>query len=103
MEAILSADRVSRISRIEQRLRGSLSPLELRIEDESHLHAGHVGARDGRGHFRVSIVSDRFEGASRVKRHRMIYDALADEMRDDIHALAIEAFTPAEWQSRPEA
>ena len=89
----MSADR---IARIEESLRESLSPTELSIQDESHLHAGHPGARDGRGHFRVSVVSARFEGASRVKRHRMIYAALTDEMREHIHALAIEAFTPEE-------
>lgn len=91
-----------RMSRIEERLRAALSPSELAVADESHLHAGHAGARDGRGHFRVSIVSARFEGVSRVKRHRMIYDALAEELREDIHAIAIEAFTPREWETRPE-
>ncbi len=99
----MSADRARRIETIEARLRESLAPTELAIEDESHLHAGHPGARDGRGHFRVSIVSERFEGVSRVKRHRLVYDALGEEMRRDIHALAIEAFTPGEWDARPEA
>jgi len=100
MEANLSADR---ISRIEERLRESLSPSQLTLEDESHLHAGHAGARDGRGHFRLSIVSEHFQGVSRVKRHRLVYAALGDEMRRDIHALVIEAFTPAEWDARPQA
>ncbi len=99
----MPADRARRIEGIEARLRESLSPAELTIEDESHLHAGHPGARDGRGHFRVSIVAERFEGVSRVKRHRLVYDALGEEMRRDIHALAIEAFTPREWNARPEA
>jgi BolA protein len=99
----VEANLSERKSRIEQRLRESLSPVELSIEDESHLHAGHAGARDGRGHFRVAIVSERFEGVSRVKRHRMVYDALELELRDDIHALAIEAFTPREWGVRPGA
>lgn len=94
---------IERIEGIEARLRESLCPSELSIRDESHLHAGHPGARDGRGHFRVSIVSGRFEGVSRVNRHRMVYDALGEEMRQEIHALAIEAFTPGEWDARPGA
>jgi len=96
----LSADR---LNRIEQKLRESLSPSELELQDESHLHAGHAGARDGRGHFRVSIVSERFDGVSRLKRHRLVYDALGPEMQRDIHALAIEAFTPQEWDARSQA
>ncbi len=92
---------MNRASRIERSLRNALSPTELTIEDESHLHAGHPGARDGGGHFRVSIVSGRFEGASRLQRHRMVYGALSDEMPHEIHALAIEAFTPQEWKARP--
>lgn len=91
---------MSRASRIERSLRDALSPAELTIEDESHLHAGHAGARDGGGHFRVSVVSGLFEGASRLQRHRMIYEALSDEMPQEIHALSIEAFTPQEWEAR---
>ena len=94
---------MNRASRIERSLRNALSPVERKVEDESHLHEGHAGARDGGGHFRVSIVSGRFEGASRLQRHRMIYEALSDEMPKEIHALAIEAFTPQEWQARPGA
>lgn len=91
-----------RRERIDVRLREALAPDELRVGDESHLHAGHPGAQDGRGHFRVSIVSARFRDLSRVVRHRMVYDALAEELRGDIHALAIEAFTPEEWRARRE-
>lgn len=94
---------MNRASRIERSLRDALSPVELNVEDESHLHAGHAGARDGGGHFRVSIVSGLFEGASRLQRHRMIYEVLSDEMPQEIHALAIKAFTPEEWRARPGA
>jgi BolA family transcriptional regulator, general stress-responsive regulator len=94
-------DAGGRVARIESRLRARLAPVHLAIEDESHRHRGHAGAADGRGHFRVCIVSAAFAGHSRVARHRLLYDALAGEMRTDIHALAIEAFTPDEWSKRP--
>jgi BolA protein len=87
-----------RRERIEQTLRAELSPVHLHVEDESHLHAGHAGAREGGGHFRVAIVAACFDGASRVKRHRMIYAALAHELEREVHALAIEALSPQEWK-----
>lgn len=90
-----------RIDRIEAALRGALEPEHLEIADESHRHRGHAGAADGRGHFRVTVVSARFAGVSRVARHRLVYDALDDELRDHIHALAIEARTPDEWEPAP--
>lgn len=90
-----------RIDRIEAALRGALEPVHLEIADESHRHRGHAGAADGRGHFRVTVVSARFAGVSRVARHRLVYDALDDELRDHIHALAIEARTPDEWEPAP--
>jgi len=68
----------------------------LEIEDESHLHAGHAGARDGRGHYRLTLVSDAFEGKSRLGRHRLVFDALGDMMDTDIHALSIQALAPSE-------
>ena len=71
-------------------------PTELLIKDQSQLHAGHEGARDGRGHFDVTIVSTAFEGQSRIQRHRMVYDALEKLLATDIHALRIKAFTPSE-------
>ena len=86
----------SRIDRMRERLTRSLQPQMLDIEDESHLHVGHAGARDGRGHFRVIIVADAFEGLTRVQRHQKIYAALGDLMQTDIHALAVQALTPAE-------
>ena len=77
-------------------LEAEFSPTKLLIKDQSHLHAGHEGAQDGRGHFDVTVVSDRFEGQNRIQRHRMVYDALTQLLATDIHALRIKAFTPAE-------
>ncbi|HZX31187.1 MAG TPA: BolA family protein [Rhodocyclaceae bacterium] len=72
-----------------------LQPLSLEIADDSHLHAGHAGAREG-GHFRVAIVSAAFTGKNTVARHRLVYDAVGDLMRGRIHALAIDARAPDE-------
>lgn len=68
-----------------------LDPVEIEIDDDSALHAGHAGARDGGGHYRLRIVSPRFAGQSTLARHRLIYDALGDMMQQEIHALAIQA------------
>jgi BolA protein len=86
----------SRQSRLEQRLTAGLQPQELEVTDDSHLHAGHAGAADGRGHFTVRIVAEKFEGLSMVKRHRLVYEAVGDMMQTDVHALSIQASTPAE-------
>jgi BolA protein len=86
----------ARVDAIEKRLAAALAPSALDVEDESHRHVGHAGARDGRGHFRVRIVSAAFEGQSAIARHRAVYAALGDLMQTDIHALAIEARTPEE-------
>ena len=83
----------ARISQIRARLTEALAPSELTITDESHLHEGHPGARDGRGHFRVRIVSDQFKGLTTIQRHRLVYKAVGDLMETDIHALAIETST----------
>lgn len=80
---------------IEAALREQLQPEELSITDDSHLHAGHAGAREGR-HFSVRIVSSRFAGTPRLKRHRLVYDALHFLMPRGIHALAIDARAPGE-------
>lgn len=88
--------REQRIEAIRAALERALSPVSLEIEDESHRHAGHAGARDGRGHFRVDIVSAAFEGLAPLARHRAVYAAVGDLMTTDIHALAIRARTPAE-------
>ena len=85
----------SRLEQIEQRLQ-SLTPLELDITDQSHLHKGHPGARDGRGHFHVRVVSQNFENESQLKRHKRVYQALGDLMQTEIHALGISALTPSE-------
>lgn len=79
---------------IEARLRARLAPVELEILDESHLHAGHAGALDGRGHFAVRIVSASFAGQAPLSRHRAVYAALGDLMSTDIHALSILALAP---------
>lgn len=85
-----------RVEIIRERLLDALEPELLEIEDESHLHAGHAGARDGRGHFRVTVVADVFSGQSAIRRHRMVYDALGALMQTDIHALTIQAYAPGE-------
>jgi intracellular septation protein len=78
---------------IESALRTALAPAALEVQDDSHLHAGHAGAREGR-HFTVRIVSERFAGLNRVARHRLVYDALHELIPQGIHALAIQADTP---------
>jgi BolA family transcriptional regulator, general stress-responsive regulator len=84
-------------SAIRARLTEALVPERLEIEDESARHAGHAGARpEGESHFRVVIVAAAFEGRSRVERQRLVFAALGDLMRTDIHALSIQALTPAE-------
>jgi BolA family transcriptional regulator, general stress-responsive regulator len=85
-----------RIAQIRSRLEAAFTPDVLEIVDESHRHAGHAGAKDGRGHFFVRIVSDRFEGAKPLARHRMVYAALGPMMQTDIHALSLEALSPTE-------
>lgn len=83
-----------RIKRIESLLTEAFAPSKLQIKDQSHLHAGHAGARDGRGHFEVTIVASAFAGQRPLARHRMIYDALGSLMETDIHALRINASAP---------
>ena len=85
-----------RIKQIEDLLRTAFDPDEILVKDQSHLHAGHAGARDGKGHFEVMIVSKAFTGENRISRHRMVYDALGDFMQSDIHALRIVANAPAD-------
>ena len=85
-----------RVERIRRSLEAGLAPTSLEIEDESHRHAGHAGARDGRGHFRVRIVSAAFAGQTPIARHRAVYAALGEMMQTDIHALAIDAHAPEE-------
>jgi BolA protein len=89
-------DRSERPAEIERRLQEAFEPESLLVEDESHLHAGHAGARDGRGHFRVSIVSEAFEGMNPIARHRAVYDVMGELMQTDIHALSIDALASSE-------
>tara|TARA_A100001037_G_C15147457_1_gene637089 strand:- start:1604 stop:1876 length:273 start_codon:yes stop_codon:yes gene_type:complete len=82
---------------IQSKLSEAFSPTNLNIIDESHLHAGHIGARpEGETHFRVDIVSAAFAGVSRVERQRMIYRVLAEELSERVHALALQVRTPEE-------
>lgn len=90
-----------REQQIRQRLDEAFQPTELLLKDQSRLHAGHEGAKDGKGHFDVTIVSNTFDGKSRLERHRMIYAALGTLLESDIHAVRIKAFTPSERQSKP--
>jgi BolA protein len=84
----------SRAERIRKRLEEALAPLELHVADESHLHVGHAGARDGRGHFRVRIVAQAFAELNSLQRHRLVYAALGEIMQREVHALSIEALAP---------
>lgn len=86
---------MTRIERIREAM-AALQPVTLEVVDDSHKHAGHEGARDGRGHFTVRIVSPVFAGKAPLARHRAIYAALGEMMQTDIHALAIEAKAPGE-------
>ena len=82
---------------IEQKLNAGLAPEKLTIEDQSARHHGHAGARpEGESHFEVTVVSGKFEGLSRIERQRLVYRLLADDLKSDIHALALKTLTPAE-------
>ena len=87
----------ARVEMIRQRLTEALAPDHLTIIDDSHKHAGHVGAQSGGGHFAVTLVSKTFTGKGLLARHRMVYDALGLAMHTDIHALSIRAYTPDEF------
>jgi BolA protein len=87
---------LERKKEIIHRLNEAFEPESLGVEDEGHLHEGHEGAKDGRGHFRVLIIADAFSGKSMIERHRMIYRVMGEMMRLDIHALAIDAWSPGE-------
>jgi BolA protein len=89
-----------RRARIEAELRERLAAVHVEVVDESHLHAGHVGARDGGGHFRAVVVSMQFEGKALVQRQRLVYDALESAMGSEIHALSMKTMTPAEWTAK---
>ncbi len=82
---------------IKRKLTAGLSPAHLEVRDDSHLHAGHPGARGGGGHYSVVVVAVAFEGMGRLERHRLVYSLLDEEMQCTIHALALRTLTPAEW------
>jgi BolA family transcriptional regulator, general stress-responsive regulator len=86
----------SRAERIVSELRHALHTDQVELIDDSHLHAGHAGARDGRGHFRVRVVSPDFAGLRTLQRHQRVYSSLGELMQTDIHALSITALTPDE-------
>jgi BolA protein len=88
-----------RVALIRTRLEAALEPDELDVVDDSQRHVGHAGARDGRGHFHVRILSRRFAGKKTVERHRMVYAALGPLMQTDIHALGLVALSPDDTKS----
>lgn len=83
-----------RVQRMRAALEAAFAPVALEIVDDSHRHAGHAGARDGRGHFSVRIVSHAFAGMPALARHRAVYAALGGMMSTDIHALSVQALSP---------
>ena len=85
------------VERMKARL-AALAPLELLIEDDSARHAGHPGAASGGGHYNLRMISPRFAGKSRVERHRLVYDAVADLMQREVHALAMVLLAPGETE-----
>lgn len=86
---------------IREQLEATFAPVRLELIDDSARHAGHAGARpEGESHFRVTIVAEAFAGKSRIERHRMVFGALDDLLRTDIHALSVAALTPAEDAAR---
>lgn len=87
---------MDRVAEIRARLDHAFAPAQVEVSDDSHRHVGHEGARDGRGHFSVRIVSAAFAGQAALARHRAVYAALGELMQTDIHALAIDARAPEE-------
>lgn len=85
-----------RFDRIQARLVETFTPAVCQLEDESALHAGHAGAASGGSHYRLRIISIKFEKQGRIQRHRLVYDCLSDMMHKEIHALAITALAPSE-------
>jgi BolA protein len=84
----------NRAQRLRERLESRFAPSQLEVIDESHRHEGHAGAAGGQSHFRIRIMSEAFRGISAVSRHRLVYAAVDDLLKSDIHALAIEALAP---------
>jgi BolA protein len=87
---------------IKNSLTEALQPEFIQVLDDSQAHAGHEGAKAGGGHYYLTIVSSEFASKSRIQRHQLIYGALGDMMKQDIHALSIKAFTPEEQPNQQE-
>jgi BolA protein len=92
------AERLDRRSRIAESLREHFDPVHIEVVDESHHHVGHAEAVSGGGHFRIVVVSDRFDGKRLVERQRMVYGVLSEAMGDEIHALSMKTLAPDEWR-----
>ncbi|EDY85978.1 morphogene BolA protein [gamma proteobacterium HTCC5015] len=90
---------MDRVAKIRQALEEALQPSHLEIEDDSAAHAGHAGARDGRGHFNVLVVSEAFDGLLPLQRHRKVFAAVGSLMETDIHALSIKAYTAEQFSN----
>lgn len=82
------------VEKLEARIASALKAERVEVLDEGHLHIGHAG--EGKGHYRVRVVSAAFDGLGPIRRHRLVYAAVGEWMNDGIHALAIEALTPGE-------
>jgi BolA protein len=82
---------------LEARIKDRLKTTHLEVIDESHLHAGHAGARDGGQHFRAVIVSEQFAGLNRVRSQQLVYQAVGEWMGKEVHALSMKTFTPEAW------
>ncbi len=88
---------------IEDRLRQRLDAEHVKVVDDSVLHADHPGAQGGSGHFRVLVVSPRFDGLSKVATQRLVYEALGHMMTTEIHALQMQTLTPSAWRQLTDA
>jgi BolA protein len=91
---------MDRRQHIEDKLRSELEPVFIEVIDESHLHAGHEGAKSGGGHYRATIVSPKFAGLRSVAAQRLVYKTLREEMTGMIHALSLDLVTPEDWEAR---
>lgn len=90
---------MTRVEKIEAQLKQALDPTKLEIYDDSASHAGHAGAREsGGGHFYATIVAEAFTGKSLVQRHQIVYQALGDLMKTDIHAFSMKVYNPNEYE-----
>ncbi|SRR6266404_6803085 len=99
-EAKSPLERDARTTRLHERLRDGLAAEHVEVHDESARHVGHPGAAGGAGHYDVTVVSARFRDRDPVARHRLVYAAVGDLFPDEVHALAIAAYTPEEWARR---